>query len=242
MPQLIVVPAYNEEGSIARVLASVREAAPDFAVVVVNDGSTDDTTRIVRESGVPQLRLPCNLGYARALQTGLLYAVQCGYEIVAFLDADGQHDPRDVPRLARLLRDGGADVVIGSRFVGATRGQNLRRTPFSRRLGMSFFSAMTGVFTGKRIHDTTSGFKVLNARAARELLRARFFDFHAEVLVYLILRGYRVEEAPIEVRERTSGRSIHSLLSAFTYPLQTLLLLLLAAVQARLAGARNDPL
>jgi len=240
MSQLIVIPAYNEAGSIGRVLSAVREATCDCDVVVVNDGSTDQTAQIVREMGVPQLRLPCNLGYARALQTGLRFAVQRGYEVVVFMDADGQHDPRDVPRLTRVLHSGGADLVIGSRFVGETRRQNQSRMPPGRRIGMFFFSLMTQVFSGKRIHDTTSGFKILRARAARELLGARFFDFHAEVLVYLILRGYRVAEAPIEARERTSGSSFYSALSALTYPLQTLLLLVLAVVQARLPGARKD--
>lgn len=234
MKQIIIIPAYNEAAIIASVLQYVREVAADFDVVVVNDGSTDDTARIVRELAVPLLSLPCNLGYARALQTGLRYAVHKGYETIVCMDADGQHDAKDVQTLTDALHASGADVVIGSRFADSGRHRPNYRIPVGRRLGMFLFSMATQFFGAQRIYDTTSGFKAMRTRAAHALLRARFVDFHAEVLVYLSLLGYRIHEVPINVRERVTGTSMHSWLSAFTYPLQTLLILLLAVVQARL--------
>jgi glycosyltransferase involved in cell wall biosynthesis len=232
MKQIILIPAYNEAAVIASVLQAVREAAPDFDVVVVNDGSTDETARIVRALRVPLLSLPCNLGYARALQTGLRYAAQKDYETIVCMDADGQHDAQAVQILVAALRQSDADLVLGSRFI-ASKTRALSRIPLGRRIGMLFFSLATQLLSHQRIYDTTSGFKVMRASTARALLQARFVDFHAEVLVYLSLLGYRIREVPIPVRARITGVSMHSWLSAFTYPLQTLLILLLAVTQAR---------
>jgi len=233
MKQIIIIPAYNEAAVIASVLQYVRKVAANFDVVVVNDGSTDDTARIVRTLAVPLLSLPCNLGYARALQTGLRYAVQKGYETIVCMDADGQHDANDAHTLIAELHASNADLVIGSRFV-PPNAHATYHVPLGRRIGVFFFSLATQCFSHQRIYDTTSGFKAMRADTARALLQARFVDFHAEVLVYLSLLGYRIREVPVNVRERVTGASMYSWLSGFTYPLQTLLILLLAVMQARL--------
>ncbi|MBI5878067.1 MAG: glycosyltransferase family 2 protein [Chloroflexi bacterium] len=236
---LVIIPAYNEADSITAVLDAVRAEAPTCDVVVVNDGSADATPALVRAHGVPLLSLPCNLGYARALQTGLRYALERGYGTVVFFDADNQHDARDIGRLTDALAREGADLVIGSRFVDPAHRRATRHSPLGRRIGMWFFSMTTQWASGRRIYDTTSGFKALRASAARELLRVRFVDFHAELLVYMLLLGYRIHEEPIVVRERASGQSMYSLISTFTYPLQTLLLLVIAVVQARAFNGRR---
>jgi glycosyltransferase involved in cell wall biosynthesis len=225
---LVVIPAHNEEQSIAQVVLSVRRAMPDFDRVIVNDGSTDATGDILNQLGEKQLRLPCNLGYGRALQTGLKYALKAGYEIVICMDADGQHKPEDGLRLIKKLLESNADMVIGSRFCG----HSLYRTSFMRRIGQWLFSYLTGALIGRRIYDTTSGFKALTAKACQVLVHGTFMDFHAETIVRLSLLGFRIAEQPITMDQRNFGRSMHSFKSVFQYPLKTLLLTVVAAMDA----------
>ena len=228
---LIVIPAYNEENTIASVLFGLRHAAPKFARVVVNDGSTDATGNLISKLGEKQLRLPCNLGYGHAVQTGLKYALIRGYDIVVCFDADGQHRPEDVPGVVATLLGSGADVVIGSRFCN---GQPYRGS-MSRRSGQVLFSLLTRLLTGRRIYDTTSGFKALRVAACDVIVRGTFMDFHTEMVVRLSLLGFNIVEQPIIVQERTFGRSMYSFGSVIEYPMKTLLLTMVAAVDALLA-------
>jgi glycosyltransferase involved in cell wall biosynthesis len=228
---LVVMPAYNEEKTIASVLERLRRAAPEFDRVVVNDGSKDATGDIVAALGEKQLRLPCNLGYGRALQTGLRYSLRRGYDIVVSIDADGQHNPEDLPRLVAMLDESESDMVIGSRFCGGRR----YKSPFGRRVGQLLFSHMTRVLIGHRIYDTTSGFKVLRAAACEAIVNGTFMDFHIETIVRLSLSGFKIVETPISAGDRLLGRSMHSFTSIFRYPLQTVLLTFVAVVDALLA-------
>jgi hypothetical protein len=173
---------------------------------------------IVAALGEKQLRLPCNLGYGRALQTGLKYSLRRGYDIVVSIDADGQHNPEDLPRLVAMLDESEADMVIGSRFCDGRR----YKSPFGRRVGQLLFSHMTRVLIGQRIYDTTSGFKVLRAAACEAIVNGTFMDFHIETIVRLSLSGFKIVEMPI-AQDRTLGRSMHSFTSVFRYPLQTVL-------------------
>jgi len=223
---LVIIPAHNEEQTIAHVVLSVRRAMPEFDRVVVNDGSTDATGDILNQLGEKQLRLPCNLGYGRALQTGLKYALKAGYEIVICMDADGQHKPEDGLRLIKKLLASNADMVIGSRFCD----NSLYRTSFMRRTGQWLFSCLTGVLIGRRVYDTTSGFKALTAKACQVLVHGTFMDFHAETIVRLSLLGFRITEQPITMDQRNFGRSMHSFKSVFQYPLKTLVLTIVAAM------------
>jgi glycosyltransferase involved in cell wall biosynthesis len=227
---LVVIPAHNEENTIASVLEHLRRVAPEFDRVVVNDGSKDATGDIVASLGERQLRLPCNLGYGHALQTGLKYSLLRGYDIVVSIDADGQHNPGDVPRLVAMLGESKADMVIGSRFSDGRSYQ----TPFGRRVGQLFFSHVTRILVGHRIYDTTSGFKVLRAAACEEIVDGAFLDFHIETLVRLSMSGFKIVEVPVSAGERTRGRSMHSFTSVFRYPLQTVLLTVVAVVDSLL--------
>jgi len=233
---LILIPAHNEEQTIADVLSALRSAAPDYDRVVVNDGSTDATGAIVDQAGEKQLRLPCNLGYGKALQTGLRYAISRNYDIVSFIDADGQHDPADVSRLVKYLDDNRADVVVGSRFCDGRPYTG----PLSRRWAQNLLSHLTGALTGRRIYDTTSGLKALRAAAYTQLVSGTFQDFHLESLVRLSLFGFNVVEMPIKVKERSHGQSMYSALDFVEYPTKTLLLTLVAAVDAVLARRSDD--
>jgi glycosyltransferase involved in cell wall biosynthesis len=180
--------------------------------------------------GEKQLRLPCNLGYRHALQTGLKFASRHRYDVVVCFDADGQHHPEDVPRLVQTLAATHADVVIGSRYCGSLPYD----TSVSRRLGQLIFSHLTRVLIGRRIYDTTSGFKVLRATAYEAIVDWTFLDFHIETLVHLSWSGFTIVECPITFATRAFGRSMHSFTSIFRYPLQALLLAIVAVVDALL--------
>lgn len=217
MRGLIVIPAFNEEKNLPAVLGRVREAALAEDVLVVNDGSKDGTERVLRELGQEHLRHPINLGYVRAIQTGIRFAAEHGYDYVVMMDADGQHDPRAVPALRAALDRGEADIVVGSRFVADTG----YRAPLGRRLGMKVFSWVTALFGRQRVHDTTSGFKAIRRVAFPLLIEQTFGDFHAETLLLCMLLGLRVAEVPVQVAERRHGTSMYGPLDAVLYPLKT---------------------
>lgn len=225
---LIVIPAYNEEETIIAVLKELQQVVPEFDRVIVNDGSSDATGEVVAALGEKQLRLPCNVGYGQALQTGLKYALIRGYDIVVSMDADGQHRPEDVPLLVNTLQENGADMVIGSRFCNG----NPYNTPISRRLGQLLFSYLTRLLLGRRIYDTSSGFKALRTSACEVIVNGTFMDFHIETIVQLSMLNFKIVELPITVEERTFGRSMHSIASVFQYPLKTILLTIVAFMDA----------
>ncbi|MFO7964784.1 MAG: glycosyltransferase family 2 protein [Desulfobacterales bacterium] len=234
---LVVIPAFNEEKTIASIIGGLRDAAPDFDRVVVNDGSKDDTGEIVAALGEKQLLLPCNLGYGRALQTGLRYALLKGYDLIVSFDADGQHHAEDVPRLIFVLNQSGADLVIGSRYYHKQQ----HKTTCGRRLGQLIFSCLTLGLMGRRIYDTTSGFRALSRGACEVIVDGAFMDFHTETIVKLGLSGFDIVEVPITMEERCTGRSMHSFASIFHYPLQTVLLTIVAVVDSLLTRRAKWP-
>jgi glycosyltransferase involved in cell wall biosynthesis len=225
---LIVIPAYNEEKTIADVIGELRRIVPVCDRVVVNDGSSDATGEIVANMGEKQLRLIHNLGYGQALQTGLKYALMHGYDIIVSMDADGQHRPKDVSRLVAALHEQDADLIIGSRFSDG----NAYSTPLDRRLGQLLFSHLTRFLVGQRIYDTSSGFKAMRANACQAIVNSAFMDFHIESLVKLSHSKFKIVEVPITVQERKHGRSMHSITSVFLYPVKTILLTAVAVMDA----------
>lgn len=229
---LAVIPAHNEAATIRPVLEALRAAAPNVDRLVVSDGCRDETPELVRSMGERQLELVCNVGYGRAVQAGLQYAMRHGYDAVVTLDGDGQHDPRDVPRLLDALASAGADVVIGSRFLESSS----YRGSLGRQLGQVTFSVLTRVLLGRRVHDTTSGFKAMRRGACQALLEGRFLDFHIEALVRLGLLGFRIVEVPVTMRARTAGTSMYTFASGIAYPVKTLLLVVTGIIDAKLRG------
>lgn len=217
---LVVIPAHDEQASLPRTLAEVRERAPSVAVLVVDDGSRDDTKGVARASGVPVVRHPVNLGVGGALQTGFRWAWLHDYDIVVQLDADGQHDPRYLEALLAPVVDGRCDVSIGSRFVSPTG----YHAPWTRRLGMLLFSGVVRLALGRPIYDTTSGFRAY-ARRVIEVCQHDFpKDFpDAPLLIALARRGFRIEEVPVVMRERTAGQSFYTLGKQLYYPYKNLL-------------------
>jgi glycosyltransferase involved in cell wall biosynthesis len=233
---LVVIPAYNEAGTIEQVIRRVQTSLPDFDLLVVNDGSRDATGATLTRLGVTTATHLCNLGYGRAIQTGIKYAMNANYDVLISLDADGQHHPEQVLALYAAGTTSGYDLLIGSRYVER---RDYSGSPLGRRLGMRLFSMLVRVTTGRRIYDTTSGLKMIRRAAFEPLTQWHFIDFHAEAIVYLLRLDFRVGEFPITVAERTQGVSMYSLMSHITYPLQTALLVVLGVIQAAMTRGRR---
>lgn len=200
---LVIIPAYNEEATIASVLGQIHLAAPDYDIVVVDDGSRDQTCARVRESGhAALLALPFNLGIGGAMQTGYKYALRNGYTIAVQCDADGQHPADEIVRLVSRIEDGSADVVIGSRYVADSD-----YTPsLSRRIGKSLLSRWINLFIGGGITDTTSGFRAMNKAAISVVSESYPEDYpEPEALVILHKHGLRAVEIPVTMRPRQGG-------------------------------------
>lgn len=225
MPGLIIIPAHNEEAAIGAFLDELKtELFIDADIVVVDDGSSDNTAKIAKQKGLLCCTLACNLGYTGALKTGLEIGLKNDYQWMAFIDADGQHRPKDLQAMTRFFTKAKVDLLVGSRWLEKNSSQ---KTAQGRRLGMEFFAWLTQKLTGHPFTDTTNGLKVMSPDVAKELVDRNFGDFHAETLIYLHDRGYRIEEHPIIVRERETGNSMYSLKDIVFYPLKNLILIAL---------------
>lgn len=233
---LVAIPAYNEEATIRDVVSRVRESVPGLDLLVLDDGSTDSTGRVLQDLEVLTVSHLCNLGYGRAIQTAIKYALRHEYEALITLDADGQHRPEEVRGMIQEFGPSGRDVLVGSRYV---RTRRYAGAPLGRRMGMVLFSALVRLLAGRRVYDTTSGLKILRSTVFEPLTHWHFVDFHAEAIVYLMRLGYEVGEYPITVAERAHGTSMYSALSHVKYPLKTSMMVLLGVVEASLTRRRR---
>jgi glycosyltransferase involved in cell wall biosynthesis len=213
--RIIIIPAFNEAGNLPRVIPEIRSQAPGFDLVVVDDGSSDNTSSVARGLDAFVISLPVNLGYGGAVQTGFRYAVRHGYDLAVVVDADGQHDPANIVELAQVVAAGQTDVAIGSRF----RGRADYPIPWVKRTGMRVFAWVVSTVTGQPVTDPTSGFQALN----REVLRFFAYDNYpvdypdADTLLVLHYAGFRTHEVPVTIRQRLSGVSMHSGWKPFYY-------------------------
>ncbi|WP_249667299.1 glycosyltransferase family 2 protein [Cellulomonas fengjieae] len=227
---LVVLPAWNEREALPIVLAEIREHLPGVAVLVVDDGSHDGSSALARANGVDVLQLPFNLGVGGAMRAGFRYALEQGHEIVVQVDADGQHDPRDVPRIVERLAD--ADVVIGARFAGT--GQYEARGP--RRWAMWLLAGVLSRVASTRLTDTTSGFRGAGPRAV-ELFAfhypAEYLGDTVESLVLAARNGLRIEQIGVSMRERSAGRPSQSPFKATVYLARACLALAVSLLRRR---------
>ena len=212
---LVIVPAYNEQENVLNVIKEIRAVSSDYDIVVVSDGSNDETENIVIEAGVKLLAHPINLGAGAAIQTGLIYANQNNYDIAVIVDGDGQHDPKEIPNLIKIIENQNIDVAIGSRFGGRAE----YKTPPARRLGIYIFSFITLLLSKERINDVTSGFRAFNKKAIKYLISEFPLDFpDAELIMLLVFSGFKIKEIPVNIRPRLNGRSMYSILRSVYYP------------------------
>ena len=206
MKILLIIPAYNEESNIVRVVGDLQQHYPEYDYVVVNDGSRDNTESELKSCNANHIMLIQNLGIGGAVQTGYKYAYENGYDIAVQMDGDGQHDVRCVKDIIAPIERNEADLVIGSRFVKES--SSGFRSSFLRRMGIGIISAVIRLKTGKRIFDTTSGFRAVNRKLIKEFAADYPTEYPEPVSSTFALKsGYAISEVPVQMHERSAGVS-----------------------------------
>lgn len=200
---LAIVPAFQERDAIAQVIADIRAQAP-VEIVVIDDGSGDGTAAEAVHAGARVITLPFNLGIGSAVQTGYMAAQEGDFDVAIQVDGDGQHPASEITRLVNALAESGADLAIGSRFLG----ERIYRAPLGRRLGIALFARVVSAVCGVRVTDTTSGFRAGNRRAIALFAAAYPHDYpEVEAVIIAHRAGLRIVEVPVEMRVRQGGRS-----------------------------------
>jgi glycosyltransferase involved in cell wall biosynthesis len=220
LKRLAIVPAFNEEVSVGRVIDELRDFDPGFEIAVVDDGSTDRTAGVADDRGAHVIRLPFNLGIGGAMQTGYRYAFEHGFDIAVQVDGDGQHDPAQLPRILEPVLDGDADLVVGSRFAGP----GAYRSTALRRVGIRIFASVVSAVVGQRVTDTTSGFRAVNRKGIALFAADYPHDYpEVEATVMCVKHKLRLLEVPVEMRERSGGQSSITALRSVYYMTKVLL-------------------
>jgi glycosyltransferase involved in cell wall biosynthesis len=231
---LAIVPAFNEAEAIAGTVRHVREAQPDIDLVVIDDGSTDDTAAHAREAGARVLQMPFNLGIGGAVQAGYQYARENGYDYAVQIDGDGQHDAAFVTELLAALRaDPDLNMVVGSRFVDGA-GHDGFRSSASRRAGIRLFSWILSRIVGQPVTDPTSGLRMTDHRAIDLFARDYPHDYpEVEAIVLMHAHQLRSAEIPVIMRERQGGTSSITTLHSGLYMVKVLLAVFIGLMRAR---------
>lgn len=216
---LLVIPAYNEEKNIERVVKRLKEEFPELDYIVVNDGSRDKTASICREKGFHLLDLPVNLGLAGCFQAGMRYAYEKGYAYAIQFDGDGQHRPEYIAPMERKMREG-YDIVIGSRFLEGKKDWSMRM------IGSRMIGAAIRLTTGARLMDPTSGMRLFSRKMIEEFALNLNYGPEPDTISFLIKQGARVAEVPVIIDERTAGESYLKPLTAASYMARMLISIL----------------
>ncbi len=228
---LVLIPAFNEADGIATVIDSIHKAVPDADILVVNDGSRDETASRAKAAGAVVLNHAFNMGYGVTIQTGYKYAYAHGYEYLAQIDGDGQHDPAFIAELLAPVKNGDVDFAIGSRFLWF----DSYRPSFTRRLGILFFRKLVTVIIGRSITDPTSGFQAFN-RSVMKFFSTDIFpcDYpDADMLITLNLAGFRIRELPVRMFANVSGKTMHSGIKPLYYMFKMCLSILVTLLRNR---------
>lgn len=213
---LIIIPAYNEAGSIEKVVKNLELNYSQFDYVVVNDGSKDKTKEICEKNGFNLIDLPINLGLAGGFRAGMKYAYKAGYMYAVQFDADGQHRPEYIEKM-KEISDTGIDIVIASRFVE-------EKKPFSMRmLGSRLISSAIRVTTGKRINDPTSGMRMYNSKMIKECATNINYGPEPDTVSFLMKNGASVAEVQASMDERTTGESYLNAFRSISYMIRMLI-------------------
>ena len=224
MKTLIIIPAFNEEGSIEKVVNNLTEKFPQYDYLVVNDGSTDGTKNICSGNGYQVVNLVINMGIGGAVQTGYRYARDNHYDIAVQIDGDGQHDVSFLAEMIKLIEENKADVVIGSRFVEKEGFQSSQM----RRVGINFLSILAWILTGVRVKDITSGYRVINRKFIKIFAEDYPSDYpEPEAMVIAAVHGGKIVEYPVVMRERENGESSITLKKSVYYMIKVTLAMLI---------------
>mgnify|MGYP000868946016 FL=1 len=219
MKCLVIIPAYNEEENIVRVVENLKNNYPMYDYVVINDGSADSTAKICRKYGYELVDLPVNLGLAGAFQTGLKYAYRKGYDYAIQFEADGQHRPEFIAPMLDKIQEG-YDIVIASRFVTEKKPHSLRM------LGSNLISAAMKLTTGHRVKDPTSGMRLFNKKMIAEFALNMNYGPEPDTISYLLKQGATIAEVQAKMDERIAGESYLNMTKSMMYMLRMLLSIL----------------
>lgn len=229
---LVITPAYNESGSVGRIIRQLRQRYPAFALLVINDCSDDRTAQEAEAAGARVISLPFNMGIGGAVQTGFLYAARHHFDIALQFDADGQHEVEYVSKLIEPVRSGTTAMCIGSRFLDP-KGQGFRSS-WLRRVGIRFFAFLISVLTGQKTTDPTSGFRAVDAKLIALFSRHYPVDFpEPESIVIARRAGARITEVPVVMHSRQAGTSSIRFLKSGYYMLKVTLAILLCVLRKR---------
>ena len=229
---LAIVPVYNESATVTKVVRAIRDEAPGIDVLVIDDGSTDDSSLLAHREDVIVLRHPFNLGIGGAVQTGFIYALEHDYDFMIQVDGDGQHDPGQISRLFGAMQELPAvDMVCGSRFLSP----ELRYpAPISRRTGIHIFAFLLSRIVGQRVSDPTSGFRLYNRRAIELFARDYPHDYpEVEAVLMLHFHRLRMRETPVRMFERGGGQSSIRSGKSIYYMIKVLLAMFVGLVRRR---------
>ena len=202
---IIIIPAYNEEDSIESTINTILDNHYDY--IIINDGSTDRTTTIIKSHHYNYIDLISNLGIGGAVQTGYKYAYEMGYDIAIQFDADGQHDITYIDKLIEPIIKHQANLVIGSCFVDKSNKNH--RSSKTRRLGIHFLSNIIKLFSGKRIHDPTSGFRAADRQVIERFAKNYPLEYPEPVSEFELIKStnLKIKEVPVKMNKRTAGKS-----------------------------------
>ena len=221
MNVLIIIPAYNEEKSLERVIEHLKAVCPQYDYIIVNDGSTDCTKEICRRNRYPVINLPENQGLTAAIQTGMKYASEQNYDAAMQFDADGQHLPEYIENMVNCMEETNCDIVIASRFYGTKMPVRMRT------LGGKMISAAIRMTTGKQLTDPTSGMRLYGRNIVRLFAKDLDHTPEPDTIAYLIRMGANVQEVKAEMEERKEGQSYLTPINATKYMIRVLSSLLI---------------
>lgn len=206
MKTLLIIPAYNEEENILKTVKKIEKNEQKLDYIVINDGSKDNTLKILRENGINHINLIYNLGIGGAVQTGYKYALENGYDIAIQFDGDGQHDVNYVPQICKPIIEENVDMVIGTRYLDKKASEF--QSTIMRRIGSKIISIFIQILCKRKITDPTSGFRAVNRKVINEFAAEYPTEYpEPESTVKLLVNKYKIKEVPVSMNERIGGTS-----------------------------------
>ena len=238
MKILVIVPAFNEEDCIDKVIYDLKNTNPDWDVLIVNDGSKDNTSEVAKSTNKAKvIDLVSNLGIGGAVQTGFKFAARNNYDIALQFDGDGQHIASEIPKLINPIIEKEVDVVIGSRFAVSHKGW---KSSIPRRLGIFIFTILNKLLIRQRITDSTSGFRAYNKEAINFLAANYPMDYpEPEAIILLGKNGFKLKEIHAEMKARETGTSSINYRRAVYYMIKVILAILMTSIRPKIRKMGN---